>query len=329
MIQSYRPVYINGWSNLSPQATFASSAPSPPLTVDGAFLHAQEPTYKTLLPRQQLRRWSRIVRMGLATALQALERAYHPPLDAILSSTAWGCVRATEDFLETLTTHQERYVTPTAFIQSTHNTIAAQIALLLANTSYNMTYTQGAASFELALWDAFDLLQDRNHVLVSNTDALTPSLCKLLKRLSCATVARPMGEGAACFVLGKDPKPVSIARLVGVQLGYRMNADARHHAVASLFQTAGYETLDLILAPQIPSVEERALLGATPWMPYESWCGNYPTQSAFGLGIAVAALDDDPLAQQLFNHPTPLNRIGLYRQEKEHWSFLVLDKQGL
>lgn len=327
----HQPVYINGWSNLSPQATFSSDISSPLVTATSVFLKAQDLDYKTLLPRPKLRRWNRIDRMGIATALQALKRANTPPLDAILASTAWGSVGATEQFLNTLTTHQERYVLPIDFVQSTHNTVAAQLALLLKNTNYNMTYTQGAISFELALWDAVDLLQQVQHVLVSSADELTEPLCSLLQRLACATIERPMGEGATCFVLGKTPNSSSVARLVGIQIGYRFDEMARRHAVDQLLKTAGYSAndLDLVLTHQPPNVTDRALFAAIPWCTYEPWCGHYLTQTAFGLGLAVAAMAGDSLAQQLLGVYSPLERIGVYKHEGPHWSFVLIDKQGL
>ncbi len=326
------PVYIDGWSNLSAQATFEPNHDRPTVAVaDGVFFRAQEPDYKTLLPRRQLRRWDRVVRMGLATALQALERAGQPAVDAILSSTAWGCVRATEEFLEALVANGERYMAPTAFVQSTHNTVAAQIGRLLSNTGYNMTYTQGVASFDLALWDAIDLLQDAQHVLICNTEELTPLLKGLLERLACATPARPMGEGAACFVLSQIPNSHSIARLVGLELGFRLDRAMRHRTITALLQKAGYEItdLDLLLAPHPPNSSEQLLFQSVPWYAYETWGGHYPTQSAFGLGIAVAALDGENVAQHLLGADPNLNRIGLYQQQEDYWSFLMLDRRGL
>ena len=45
-------------------------------------------------------------------------------------------------------------LTPTSFIQSTHNTVGGQIALELQCKGYNFTYVHGSNSFESALLDA-------------------------------------------------------------------------------------------------------------------------------------------------------------------------------
>ena len=45
-------------------------------------------------------------------------------------------------------------LTPTSFIQSTHNTVGGQIALGLECKGYNFTYVHASISFESALLDA-------------------------------------------------------------------------------------------------------------------------------------------------------------------------------
>ena len=51
--------------------------------------------------------------------------------DAIITGTGLGCLEDTEKFLTAMVTNKEEFLTPTSFIQSTHNTVSAQIALLL------------------------------------------------------------------------------------------------------------------------------------------------------------------------------------------------------
>jgi len=99
-------IYINGLGNISPQETFYKTMGDDIVTAEGAFLACQEPNYKEFIQKKMLRRMSRIVRMGLATAHKALEEANQPSLDAIISGTAWGCVKDTEKFLETIIENQ-------------------------------------------------------------------------------------------------------------------------------------------------------------------------------------------------------------------------------
>lgn len=328
---SQQPVYIDGWSNLSAQATFEPTTEATAvMATDHTFLLAQAPDYKKLLPRKQLRRWSRVVRMGLATALQALERAGNPEIHALLSGTAWGCVQDTEKFLEALTANEEQYLTPTAFVQSTHNTVAGQIALYQHNNSYNMTYVQGAISFELALLDACLLLQHDGcqHTLVSGSDELTERLQLLLERIQCATAQRPMGEGAACFVLSRQASAQSVARLLGCRTLYRATVAQQQAALTDLLAPVNYsaEAVKLVLSPQAPSKTDRALFPQAEWVAYEAFCGHYPTQSAFGLGLLVGALDGDAMAQHLLDRETLPPCMAVYQRTQAHWSVVLVDQ---
>ena len=66
---------------------------------------------------------------------------------------AWKTVRV---FLRKMIEFEEKMLSPTAFIQSTHNTVGAQIALLLKCHHYNNTIVHRAFSFENALTEAND-----------------------------------------------------------------------------------------------------------------------------------------------------------------------------
>ena len=141
-------------------------------TDDGYVL--KEPDYKFLIPNATLRRrMSRMVRMGVATGVPCVEDAT-APVDAILTATGLGCLADTEKFMNTILDHNEELLTPTAFIQSTFNTIGAQIALLTGNHSYNTTYVHRAFSLESALLDAALLVQEEEaqSVLVGAVDEM-------------------------------------------------------------------------------------------------------------------------------------------------------------
>src|SRR5690606_12093618 len=99
----------------------------------------------------QLRRMSVVMKFGVFAALKAHQLAGAPVLDGIITATSKGCVTDTAKFL---ISYHENAVSPTAFIQSTHNAIAGQIALLLQSNAYNFTYSQGDKSFEAAFLDA-------------------------------------------------------------------------------------------------------------------------------------------------------------------------------
>ena len=62
-------------------------------------------------------------------------------------------------FLTKMVENNEELLTPTAFIQSTHNTIGAQIALMLQCNNYNNAFVHRGFSFESALLDAMLLIE--------------------------------------------------------------------------------------------------------------------------------------------------------------------------
>ncbi|XHR98368.1 beta-ketoacyl synthase chain length factor [Mucilaginibacter sp. UC70_90] len=144
-----------------------------------------EPDYKTLIDPKLLRRMSRIIKMGVAAGTACLHGAGIDIPDAIITGTAYGCLEDTNTFLSKMVQQNEEALAPTAFIQSTHNTISAQIALLLQCHNYNNTFVNGGASFENALLDAMMLLYEGEacNVLVGGIDEITVNGHVILHRM--------------------------------------------------------------------------------------------------------------------------------------------------
>lgn len=112
----------------------------------------QEIDYKNHINPNKLRRLSPILRISLVAAKSCASKI-NSPIDGIIVGTGLGCLTDTEKFLDNIYNTKDEMLSPTAFIQSTHNTIAGQISLELNNHSYNMTHTQNDISFEMALID--------------------------------------------------------------------------------------------------------------------------------------------------------------------------------
>src|ERR1700753_1764310 len=116
---------------------------------------------------------------------------------------------------------------PSTFIQSTHNTVGAQIALLLQCTGYNNTFVHRGFSFESALLDAILLLADgqADTVLAGGIDEITPASHALLSRFGLYRHTTA-GEGAAFFLLAGQPSERDLARLDGMTTLYKPSTDA-------------------------------------------------------------------------------------------------------
>src|SRR5690606_27841623 len=107
-------------------------------------------------------------------------------------------------FLSKMTEQKEQMLTPTAFIQSTHNTVGGQIALVNGCNGPNLTYVHRGHSFEHALLHAYLYL--RHHpddtVLAGGIDELTPTSEAILKRFG----VTDNGEGACFFTVNTKDK---------------------------------------------------------------------------------------------------------------------------
>ncbi|MCC8036376.1 MAG: beta-ketoacyl synthase chain length factor [Rikenellaceae bacterium] len=171
----------------------------------------------TLIPDPAVRRrMSRIVRSGVATAMDCMGRLPSgEKIDAIITATGMGCLADSEKFLRTMIANSERLLNPTPFIQSTFNTIGAQIALLTSNTCYNTTYTHGDTSFQCALLDALMKIDEgAGNILVGAADEATCTLEILMARMGMLREAK-LGEGFYFFILSQKPLPGCLARIKG------------------------------------------------------------------------------------------------------------------
>src|ERR1043165_285653 len=117
----------------------ASIAPEAVPDVEVLRLSAKEPDYTGVIPPMQLRRMSKPVRMGVGTSFECLQKADLKRADAIIVGTTLGCLTDTEVFLRKMVEQDEQMLTPTAFIQSTHNTVAGQIDLATGCRGYKNT----------------------------------------------------------------------------------------------------------------------------------------------------------------------------------------------
>lgn len=178
-------LYIQATGNISPQRTFGHRFfLSEAVEYMGNRLTCIEPDYKIFIDVKQIRRMSRIIKMGVAAAMECLQEAGVESPDAIITGTAYGCLDDTGIFLSKMIEQNEELLAPTAFIQSTHNTIGAQIALMLHCKGYNNVFVHRGFSFESALLDAMLLLkeQEANNVLVGAVDEITDISHAILSR---------------------------------------------------------------------------------------------------------------------------------------------------
>lgn len=170
---------------------------------------------KTLVPDPTIRRrMSRVVRMGVLTALECLGAT---EIDGIVTATGFGCLADSEKFLRNLLEQHEELLAPTPFIQSTFNTIGAQVALLRCCRGPNLTFSHRGHSFESALLEASMLLAETpgSRLLVGAADERTASQHRIMERMGLWR-GRENGEGAAFLLLSACPSAASRACVVAI-----------------------------------------------------------------------------------------------------------------
>lgn len=301
--------YIRNVSSISPQGTF-ENIQSVSHFAAPAILHALEPDYKALIIDAGLRRrMSRFVRMGVAAGLQCLQGFEDAPLDGIVTATGLGCMEDTRKFLQAISDNNEQLLTPTAFIQSTFNTVGAQLGLIRKCHSYNLTYVHRGFSFESALLDAMLLLgEGASNVLVGAVDEQTPDTYAIFKRLdtwknqeqvddlyapqSKGTVA---GEGAQFALLAATPSAADYGVVQGLCTFHTQSgADVNRQTQAFLAQHGMLlSDVGMLLLGEDGDCRHQHLysnvrqaFSGTQIERFKHLCGEYATASSFGFWMA-------------------------------------------
>jgi len=230
------------------------------------------PDYKQYISPALIRRMSPIVKMGVTAGLKCIENK-EENLAGIIVGTGLGCLRDTEVFLKTVLKKDGLAISPTAFIQSTHNTVAGQLALSLGNKGYNMTHSHQEISFETALNDALLLANESNEaVLVGACEEHISFLDEMATQFGLNSA--DFGEGASFFKISNNPKD-AIAKIESAQFfidEVEFSAHLEKEKPSLVLYRSGLSIVDI--NPTLPSID------------LQKQCGIYATNSAFGVQLA-------------------------------------------
>lgn len=285
--------YITNKISVSPQLTFLSDSffsGSVNAASDG-MLRAVEPNYKETIAEAGLRRrMSRIVKMGVSAGLACANDA--GSVDAIVTATGLGCLADTERFLDAVVRNNESLLNPTAFIQSTFNTIGAQIALILKNNSYNVTYAHRGFSFESALLDAMLRIADgdASSVLVGAVDEITELSFEVMRRLGFWRRGDVMGEGANFFMLSNAKKAGDDVMVLDVDTAFNCKDKGIDVYVQNFLRRNNLDVSQIdVLLHGVPGGDFGSL-GVREEVNYKQYCGEYPTAASFALWLGAEIL---------------------------------------
>ena len=349
-------MFIRAMGNISPQKTFGNIPfLTEPMAFTGNRLSCIEPDYKDWIDLKMIRRMSRIIRMGTTAAISCLRDSKIEMPDAIITGTAYGCLEDTGVFITKMIEQKEEMLTPTAFIQSTHNTVGAQIALLLHCHGYNNTFVHRAHSFESALLDARMLLDEKeaSNVLVGGLDEITALSHSILERTGIykresipnlrlfdfQTKGTIAGEGAAFFLFSSNPGENDYARLDGFTTIYRpLNLEETEKMISGFLEKhqIKVEEIDLFITgkngdaagDQIYEEIGRSVFLQKHSVNYKHLCGEYPTSTAFALWLAANIIKSDSIPsclEQGFAPDKKIKKILIYNQSVNihHSLFLI------
>jgi 3-oxoacyl-[acyl-carrier-protein] synthase II len=340
---------------ISPQKTFNNPAfLDEPAEYRNSRLTSIEPDYSEAIDPRSIRRMSRIIKMSVASALACLKDAGIADPDAIVTGTAYGCLEDTGIFLSNIIQENEEPVTPVAFVQSTHNTIGAQMALLIKCSRYNNTFVSGGASFENALLDGLMLLAENNaaNILVGGMDEITDMSHAVLSRLGLYK-RRPVsnldlfnenskgtinGEGAAFFLLRNTSSPNDLACIDAVATFYKPEAITELRRLIGSFLESGsinYPDIDLLILgnngdpknDEIYSQLQQSVFKGIPSINYKHLCGEYPTSTSFAAWLAANIIRQNNIPAILDHGKIPkekINKILIYNHYQNIYQSLML-----
>ncbi|MDR6966082.1 3-oxoacyl-(acyl-carrier-protein) synthase [Flavobacterium arsenatis] len=348
--------YINGVGCISTQNTFDADFLSE-VTINETenVLFANQPSYKEFIAPVAIRRMAKGVKMGIAASAKALKEANVTMPDAIITGTGMGCVEDSEKFLKAIIDNNEEFLTPTSFIQSTHNTVGGQIALGLQCKAYNFTYVNGAVSFETSLLDAKMQIENEeaNSILIGGIDETGSHTIELFKLaglikketdqpysvLNSTSKGVVFSEGASFFVLENEKKESSYAYVEAVSMINTLEKEEVESHIASFLSANNLKVsdIDAVVLGNNGDAEfdgyydvSNTIFNETPQIFYKHLSGEYNTASAFGFWVASNIMKTQKLSEIVSkNHifREEYETILLYNQYRGKDHSLILMKR--
>jgi len=352
-----KKTYINGVGCVSAQKTFDSVFLEDVVLSDTEnVLPIQVPVYKDFISPVAIRRMAKGVKNGIVASATAMKEANVETFDAIITGTGMGCIEDSDKFLKALIDNNEEFLTPTSFIQSTHNTVGSQIALGLQCKAYNFTYVNAAVSFESAILDAKMQIEanEANTILIGGIDEMSDYTAKLFQLagfikkesdapfsvLDSKTTGAVYSEGATFFVLENKKSPSTYAEIIDVAMINQLNVDEVENEIQAFLKSNNLQIndIDAVILGYNGDVTfdnyyknlSDNVFANTQQIYYKHLSGEYNTASAFGLWVGSKIIKMQQIPEVLKVNSiaaTTFKNILLYNQYKgiDH-SFTLISK---
>ena len=335
--------YINSSTSISAQKTFDRD-----FFLNEIILHksltvnAIHPINKKLINPLLSRRMSPGVKMGVLAAIMSLKEGNIKIPDAIITGTGMGCIEHSEKFLNAIIENDEKFLNPSLFINSTHNTVGAQIAIILNCNAYNTTYVHGASSFPLALFDAQLIIHEKKarSVLVGGVDELGKEFIKKVIRLeeiNSKGIVVPFSEGANFFLLSSVKQKNTYAKLKDIDIINKIELNNLQEKLEKFLKKNQLLTSDIdaivlgINGDKYDSYYyqlQESIFKSIPQVKYKHLSGEFLTASAFSFWIASNLIKKQYIPDVLSINSvkkSKYNNVLLYNQYKgNQHSFILL-----
>ncbi len=320
---------------------------TPVMSFDTPLVKAVNPVFRDFLAPNDARRMGNLMKRALVTALKVLKDTGIAHPDAIITGTSIGSLDYTEKFLDAMVENGEETLSPTYFMQSTHNTVSSTLSIHTKTNGYNSTYSHGAISFDLAVLDAWMQMQlgKISTALVGGHDEMVESYYELLKKTGYVGQEGmvPCGEVSMSMMLNTDSSQDCLCELAGIRISHRPSMEQLKLQTAQLLQEAGLTLGDVsaVMTGVNGNVRNDAcyhaltdiLFAGMPMLRYKHLFGENYTVSALGLYAAAHCLKRGAVPVSLYdsrrtvlcNDPRAIMVVNV--TESSDYSLILLKKK--
>ncbi len=298
-----KEIYVLSAKQISVQQPLCEDWMTQPIEYQQPFNRSIDPSFKDYISPIEARRMGKILKRAIATSKEALKASGLETVDAIITGTGYGCIENTEFFLEALSKDGEQMLSPTYFMQSTHNTISSIVAIQMKNHGYNVTYAHKGTSFDSALQDA--MLQLRlgkiKSALVGGHDEMTETFYHILKKGGMMGHDDEMcGESAVSVVVGTKNDDY-VCKILDFKILHKPSMEKLKAVTAELkadFVLTGisgdHKSDEAYLS------EAKELFGDAKLLKYKHLFGESFTSSGIGFYVAAQCLKAGKIPAHLF-----------------------------
>lgn len=351
--------YINGIGIISPQRTYdPTTFLREAVSYDGNMLKCITPDFKEYINPTQLRRLSRLLRIGLSSAVLCTRSSGKPDVDGIVTATGYGFLDETAKFLNEILQLNERQLTPTFFMQSTYNALAGLVALTLKCKGYNNTYVSKGFAFETALYDvmmqlnhnieknflvgAFDEAEQGQYNINSRVGHYKKEMINSLTLFDHASTRGTLqGEGCAFFSISGIRGAHAWCMLKDVRMVFNPSAASLATALQEFLLENSVTPADVDVWISGASGDNQgdtlltqtgdAILKDIPELRFKHLVGEYCTAAAFAVWLAASIIQKQviPSCVQFGNRdmPTSIKKVLVINHYMgRNYSMILLDR---